>query len=76
VHVERVFAQQLGAARRVSLLVARAEVLPDEGAVAVGKVAVVDLLGIVCAVSVSYLCDATALHSRFNWCRYRCSARE
>jgi hypothetical protein len=53
VHVERVLAQQLRAARRVSLLVARAKVLPDEGAVAVGKVAVVDLLGIVCVVSVS-----------------------
>jgi hypothetical protein len=53
VHVERVLAQQLGAARRVSLLVAGAQVLPDEGAVAVGEVAVVDLLGIVCSVSVS-----------------------
>lgn len=30
------------------LLVPRAEVLPDEGAVAVGKVAVVDLLWVVC----------------------------
>jgi hypothetical protein len=37
----------------VSLLVARAQILPDEGAVAVGKVAVVDLLGVVCSVSVS-----------------------
>lgn len=46
---EGVLAQQLRAARCVSLLVPRAKVLSDEGSVAVGKVAVVDLLGVVCA---------------------------
>jgi hypothetical protein len=49
-HVESVLAQQLRASGRVSLLVARADVLPGEGTVAVGKVTVVDLLGVVYAM--------------------------
>jgi hypothetical protein len=47
VHVECVLTQQLRAARCVSLLVPCAQVLSDEGSVAVGEVAVVDLLRIV-----------------------------
>jgi hypothetical protein len=48
VHVEGVLAQQLRASSGVSLLVSRAKVLSDKRAVAVGEVAMVNLLGIVC----------------------------
>lgn len=47
VHVEGVFAQQLRASGCVSLLVSCAEVLTHEGSVAIGEIAVVDLLGVV-----------------------------
>jgi hypothetical protein len=46
---EGVLAEQLRASRRMSLLVPCTQVLTDKGAVALGEIAVVDLLGIVCA---------------------------
>lgn len=47
VHVEGVFAQQLGASCRMSLLVSRAKVLTHKGPATVGEVAMVDLFGVV-----------------------------
>lgn len=49
---------------------------------AVGEVAVVDLLGVVCSASVSgqlcesSICSCRPVDVRFSWCLYRCSARE